>query len=266
MQLSFIGAGKMATAVACGLIRQKMFSPSQLRGSDISVAACAAFTELTGSECLNDNAAAVVGADTVILAVKPQDAGKALEALAGTFGGKLLISIAAGLTLAKLQTWTGSDRIIRVMPNTPAMVNLGASVYSCAPGVTQADRELAAKIFNAIGISFEMPEEKLDAVTALSGSGPAFLFAYIEGMIDGAELLGLEPEPALELAVQTIAGAAEMLKRRLGTPAELRQAVTSKGGTTAAGLASFEADDFHGAIVRCLEAAARRSRELGRDG
>jgi pyrroline-5-carboxylate reductase len=144
------------------------------------------------------------------------------------------------------------------------MVNMGATVFSCGPGVTAADRQLAHGIFSAIGIVAEMPEDKLDAVTALSGSGPAFLFAYVEAMVDGARQLGLDPAVAQDLLVQTMAGSAEMLKCQLGSPAALRQAVTSKGGTTAAGLASLEQDDFHGALVRCLQAAAARAAELGR--
>ncbi len=263
MHLSFIGAGKMATAIAAGLIEKKVFAPHRMTAGDVAPAARDAFTQNTGVAAVADNAKVAADGDVIVLAVKPQDAAKVLEPLAGGFSAKLLISIAAGLRLARLQAWTGSDRIIRVMPNTPATVGLAASVYACAPGVTDDDRKLAQEVLSAIGMAWEMPEDKLDAVTAVSGSGPAFLFAYVEAMIKGAVELGLPADAARALVVQTIAGATEMLNRDLGTPAELRQAVTSKGGTTAAGLASLAADDFEAVIGRCLAAATNRSIELG---
>ncbi len=263
MQLSFIGAGKMATAIACGLVNENVLQKSELAASDVSAEARRAFSDACGCDCTEDNSALVCNADVLVLAVKPQVAAEVLQPLHGLFDGKLVISIAAGLKLAKLIEWTGTDRVIRVMPNTPAMVTRGASVFSCAQGVTDSDRDLAQTIFSAIGYTCEMPEDKLDAVTALSGSGPAFLFAYVEAMVDGATKLGLDPDQAEMLCVQTIAGAAEMLKRKLGTPEDLRKAVTSKGGTTAAGLASLQQDDFHQTLVRCLQAATARSIELG---
>ncbi len=263
MQLCFLGAGKMATAMAAGIIDKSVFAAHWITATDVYEEVRAEFARITGAHVLESNATAVAGAETVVLSVKPQEAKQVLEPLKGAFEGKLLISIAAGLRLSKLAEWTGSDRIVRVMPNTPATVRLGASVYACSAGVSTEDRQLTSEILGAIGIAYEMDEEKLDAVTALSGSGPAFLFAYVEAMVDGATKLGLEPDVALDLTVQTIAGAAKMLNKRLGTPEELRRAVTSREGTTAAGLASFKEDDFHGTIIRCLEAATKRSIELG---
>lgn len=264
MKLAFLGAGKMATAIACGLLKQKVCTAAELCASDKVEAARAAFAAKTGALCLEDNTQALAGATAVILAVKPQDAAAALTAVPGQFQGKLLISIAAGLSLAKLSAWTGSDRVIRVMPNTPAMVNLGAAVYACAPGATAADRALAQRIFSAIGIAYELPETQLDAVTGVSGSGPAYVFEFVQALVDGAVAAGLPPELALDLVVQTVAGAAEMLRQKQGTPDELRQAVTSKGGTTEAGLKVLAEAQFRPLITRVIARATERSRELGK--
>lgn len=263
MKIAFLGAGKMATAIACGLLARKVCPPADLQAADKVPAARDVFAAKTGARTVADNAAAIAGADIVILAVKPQDARLALEALRGQFAGKLLVSIAAGLNLAKLAAWTGTDRIVRVMPNTPAMVNLGASVFACAPGVTPADKASARAILEAVGIAREMPESKLDAVTALSGSGPAFVFEFVQAAVDGAVAQGLSPEDALDLFVQTVAGSAEMLRRRLGTPDELRNAVTSPHGTTAAGLAVLQDAHYRALMAQVIQRATQRSMELG---
>ena len=149
------------------------------------------------------------------------------------------------------------------MPNTPALVSKGAAVYACSGGVTADDRALVERIFGAVGIVMEMDESKLDAVTGLSGSGPAYVFEMIQAMVDGAEVVGLAPEAALALTVETVAGAAEMVARKMGTPDELRTAVTSPGGTTAAGLAVLEDAEFRDIIKRVIQAASERSAELG---
>lgn len=264
MKLAFLGAGKMATAIACGLVREQVFAPADLIACDAYPAAREGFTARTGARCVEDNAEAFAFADAVILAVKPQDAATALVPLHGKWQGKVLISIAAGLSLTKLAAMTDCQRLVRVMPNTPAMVNLGASVYACAAGATDADRDLAKRIFSAIGIASEQPESALDAVTGVSGSGPAYVFEFVEAMVQGAVREGLERDLALDLVVQTVAGAAEMLKRGLGTPDELRAAVTSKGGTTAAGLQVLADAEFRELIARVIARATARSKELGR--
>jgi len=263
-QLVFLGAGKMATAIAAGLIEQRIFAATELLAADRIDTARAAFTAATGVRCLADNADAVQGAEAVMLAIKPQDAPAALPPLAAPLAGKLLISIAAGLSLARLSAWVRTDRIIRVMPNTPAMVRQGAAVYACAPGATAADRALAQRIFSAVGIACEMPEAQLDAVTGVSGSGPAYVFEFVQAMVDGAVKAGLPADAALALVVQTVAGAAEMLRQQRGTPDELRQAVTSKGGTTAAGLQVLTDAHFRDLIANVIQRATERSRELGR--
>jgi pyrroline-5-carboxylate reductase len=263
MKICFLGAGKIATAITCGLIRKGVFRPTEVVATDIFEESAKAFTEATHCECIMDTEVAIKDADAVVLSVKPQDSKELLTKLHGKFQGKLLISLAAGLHLDKLQKWSGTDRIIRVMPNTPATVDMAASVFCCAPGVSGVERELVVRMFNAIGYACEMDESKMDAVTALSGSGPGFVFAYIEAMVNSAVDLGIERELAEYLCIHTISGSAEMLLRGLGTPQKLREAVTSKNGTTDAGLNSLERDDFAGVIKRCLQAAADRSYELG---
>lgn len=264
MSLAFLGAGKMATAIARGLVGEQVYAPAAIRAADPYAAARAAFTASVGAATSDDNAAVIADADTVVLAMKPQDAGAALAPLRGAFAGKLLISICAGLSIAKLSAWTGSDRIVRVMPNTPAMVNKGASVFACGGAVTAADREQTRRILGAIGIVMEMDESQLDAVTGLSGSGPAYVFEFIQALVDGAAGVGLDREQALALVVQTVAGAAEMLRQDLGTPDELRAAVTSKGGTTAAGLQVMADGNFRDLMARTVARATARSMELGR--
>ncbi|MFA4944533.1 MAG: pyrroline-5-carboxylate reductase [Lentisphaeria bacterium] len=264
MKLLFVGAGKMATAIAGGLVQRQVLPAADLLAADVSPAARQAFTAATGVPCAAEAAPLAAGADAILLAVKPQVAAAAVEALAPAVRGRLVISICAGLGLAKLAGWFGHDRIVRVMPNTPLLVGLGASVFCCGAGVTAADRELVGRIFGTLGLVREQPEAKMDAVTALSGSGPAYVFEMVQGLVDAAVAAGLPAELALELTVQTVAGAAEMLRRRLGAPDELRNAVTSPGGTTAAGLAVFAQAGFRGLLKDVVAAAAARSAELGR--
>lgn len=264
MKIGFLGAGKMATALAKGLISHNIYAVEDLAATDVSATSRAAFEKTTGIRCTDDPRKLLGGIDTMVLAVKPQHAAEAVAPIANLCGDKLIVSIAAGLALAKLSSWFGHDRIIRVMPNTPAMVGRGAAVYSCGGGVGEADRALAERIFGAVGIVLQMPEEKLDAVTALSGSGPAYVFELVRVLVAGAERIGLDGEDSLLLISQTFAGAAEMLLRKMGTPEELRRAVTSPGGTTEAALKVLNEADFPQLMARMLEKARDRSLELGR--
>jgi pyrroline-5-carboxylate reductase len=265
MQLAFIGAGKMATAIARGLIEQGVCSAENIVATDVLPAARTAFTEQTGAGCGEDNAVAVAAADVVILAVKPQVAADVMAPLHGAFDRALLISIAAGLPLDSLTGWAGSDRVVRVMPNTPAMVGMGAGVYAAAAAVTDDDRAMVSRIFGAVGIIHELPEEAIDAVTGLSGSGPAYVFEFVQALVEAGSDVGLPPDVAHALVVQTVAGAAEMLRRDLGSPDELRNAVTSPGGTTAAGLGVLADGEFRELIRRVVRRATERSIELGKE-
>lgn len=264
MKLLLVGAGKMATAIGRGLVEKRVLSATDLLAADVSPAARQAFAAATGAVCAESALPLAPSADVLVLAVKPQVARDAALSLAAAGGGKLVISICAGLTVATLGSWFGHNRIIRVMPNTPLMVGKGASVFACGAGVNDADRKIAENIFGTLGVVCELPEEKIDAVTALSGSGPAYVFEMIQGLVEAGVAAGLPAGVALDLTAQTVAGAAEMVQRKLGTPDELRVAVTSPGGTTAAGLAEFAKADFRGLLKKVVLAARDRSLELGR--
>ena len=209
--------------------------------------------------------AAMQGCDTLVLAVKPQDMRPALASLATAVRGKLVVSIAAGVTLEALSRWLGGHRkLVRCMPNTPALVGAGIAGLCALPEVSAEERQRAEAILRAVGEVVWLDDERLlDAVTAVSGSGPAYVFWFIEQLAEGAVRLGLPREAALQLALQTVLGAAKLAAASAKPPAELRKDVTSKGGTTEAALAVFDAEQLAERFARALEAAARRSRELG---
>ena len=265
MNILFIGAGKMATALAGGIAHNRLFPNDRLDAVDPSPDARAAFSTATGVAAHPVATAELVGAaDIIVLAIKPQVAAATVNALPPRKDGVLVFSICAGIPIAKLQSWLGDVRIVRVMPNTPLLVGQGASCYALSQSDDTAGAAFAAKVLSSLGKAWQVPEASLDAVTALSGSGPAYFFAFIEALRDGAVKLGLPMELAEELAVQTMAGATEMLRQKKGTPSELRIAVTSKGGTTAAALDVMAAHDFNGLVAELMKAAADRSAELGK--
>ena len=263
MKIGFIGTGKMATAIAKGILDRGIVAADDVCGIDIDPGARQAFATATGVATSADADSILGPVDIVILAVKPQAAKAAVEPIAEHCQGKLVISIAAGLRLSDLCAWFGSKRIVRVMPNTPAMVGRGASAFCGAEGTARNDAENVRLIFEAVGTAVEVTEDKMDAVTALSGSGPAYFFEMIQALTDAGGQCGLDKDTARELAVQTAAGAAEMLNRGLGSPDQLRDAVTSPGGTTAAGLAVMKENNFRKLIADTVRAAHDRSVELG---
>jgi pyrroline-5-carboxylate reductase len=208
----------------------------------------------------------VTAADVVFLAVKPQ---KMTEALAdireALTSDALVVSIAAGVTLSRLAMGLPPrQKLVRVMPNTPALIGMGASAYSLGQHASHADGELVAKLLSAVGAAFEVPETMLDAVTGLSGSGPAFVYSMIEALAHGGTAAGLPAELASELAARTVAGAAQMVLATGETPTVLRDRVTSPGGTTLAGLAVLQERGFADTVAAAVTAAANRSAELGR--
>jgi pyrroline-5-carboxylate reductase len=196
--------------------------------------------------------------------VKPQDAIAALQKLPGT-GGKLLLSIVAGLTIPRLEEAGGSRfRVIRAMPNTPALVLQGASGFSLGSAATGEDAEIARLVFGSVGVAVQVKEELLDAVTGLSGSGPAYVYMIIEAMADGGVLMGLPRDLAIQLAAQTVAGSASMVLQTGTHPAALRDQVTSPGGTTIAGVEQLESKGLRAALIAAVRAATERARQLGK--
>lgn len=262
--LGFIGAGQMARALAKGFLRAGLLAPDQVIAFDPVPEVLRQFcTECGGARSAASNAVVVQQSDVLLIAVKPQNLKAVVDELAGQVAGKLIVSIVAGVPLARLGD-LGTSRIIRVMPNTPCLVGQGASAYCLASGANAADGELVGTLLSAVGIAFAVDEKHLDAVTGLSGSGPAFIYVVIEALSDGGVRMGLAREVATALAAQTVRGAAEMVLTQKEHPAVLKDRVASPGGTTIAGLAALEEQGLRSALIAAVEAATRRSAELGR--
>jgi pyrroline-5-carboxylate reductase len=264
--LGFIGAGRMATALGRGCVTSGLMPGNQVIAADPSDEARRTFAEqVPNSRSAADNAGVLAVADIVVLAVKPQMMQSVLAELSPHVEPKqLVVSIAAGVTLAKLAAGLPrGTRLVRVMPNTPCLVGLGASCYCRGTTASAEDGKLVSQILQSVGIAYEVEEKMLDAVTGLSGSGPAFVYRMIECLAEGGAAQGLPQDLALELAAQTAKGAAEMVLTTGRTPAELREQVTSPGGTTLAGLQVLEAQHGPAAFRAAVEAATQRSVELG---
>lgn len=262
LKIGFIGAGNMAQSIGLGLLRndvqisQLMYS-SPSRGNH-QLLIDNKFT------CTKENRLLVQSSDIIILATKPQQVSVALASLKQEFFGKCLISIAAGITTETLKQYVTNDcAIIRSMPNTPALVGEGITGLFAEPQTRQQYGQIAENIFAAVGQWVWIDrEQQMDAVTAISGSGPAYFFLMVESLVSAGVEQGLDRDVARQLAVQTMKGAAELLKKDPRTPTELRVAVTSPGGTTAAALASLAKDDYERIIHRAVMAATRRGKQL----
>jgi pyrroline-5-carboxylate reductase len=263
--IGFLGAGKMAAALASGFVHAELVGPEEILASDPHDASRERFAKEVGGETTASNTDVLKFANTVILAVKPNHVAGVLGELRGKFTGEhLLISIAAGVTLAKLENaLPAGARVIRVMPNTPALVGESASAFALGKNATTADGELAKKLLSAVGIAFQVKENLLDAVTGLSGSGPAYVFSFIEGLIDGGVAMGLPRDMATKLAAQTVLGAAKMILETGQQPSVLREQVTSPGGTTIEGLKELEKGKLHGVLMDAVHAATEKSKRLG---
>jgi pyrroline-5-carboxylate reductase len=261
----FIGAGRMATALAKGLLAANLASADRVLASDPLPESAEQFARETGGRLAATNREVLAGADVVFLAVKPQNMGEVLGELRGhATRDHLVISIAAGIPLLTLAAGLGEGpRLVRVMPNTPCLVGTGASGYCLGPGALPSDAVLVAELLGAVGTAHQVSETLLDAVTGLSGSGPALVYVIIEALSDGGVKVGLPRDVATALAAQTVRGAAEMVLKTGQHPAQLKDAVASPGGTTIAGLAALEAGGVRSALIAAVEAATRRSAELG---
>jgi pyrroline-5-carboxylate reductase len=263
--IGFLGAGKMATALAQGFLKAGLASPDRIWASDISDAALAAFSNTTGAHAVNSNLKVVEAAEILILAVKPDQVEslqkEVREAL--DLSRHLVISIAAGLTLGRLEAAMPGTRIVRVMPNTPALVGEGASAYSPGVHASRSDLEIVKRLFESVGTAVEVREKLLDAVTGLSGSGPAYGFLMIEALSDGGVAAGLPRDVATHLAAQTLLGAATMVLKTGRHPGELKDAVCSPGGTTIEAVHELERGGLRSALITAVRAAAAKSRQLG---
>ena len=263
--IAFIGGGNMARSLITGLLGAGT-DPERLTASDPAPAQRELLAEL-GIRTTDDNAAAVTGADVIVLAVKPQVLGDVLRALPSIAPTQLLVSIAAGVPVDAIAAWTRKDQpIVRCMPNTPALLGAGITALYANSAVDDAGMARAESILSAAGRTLRVDEEaKLDAVTAVSGSGPAYFFYLMEAMIEAGIGQGLDAETATVLTLETAYGAALMARERTQTPAELRANVTSPGGTTAAAIGALDAADAATTIRRALDAARDRSQALARE-
>lgn len=265
LTLGFLGAGKMAAALAHGFIQAGLVTPEQVIASDPSEAARAAFAKQTGAAATADNIEVARFARVLVLAVKPDYTAPVLAEVREHCGPEhLLLSIAAGVPLAKLEAGLGAGaRVIRVMPNTPALVGTSASAFALGKSARPQDAELAQKLFSAVGLVFQLKEALLDAVTGLSGSGPAYGYLVIEGLSDGGVAAGLPREVATRLAAQTLLGAAKMVLETGLHPGALKDMVTSPGGTTIEGVHELEKGKLRGTLMSAVRAATEKSRRLG---
>ncbi len=265
LNLGFVGSGKMATALARGFVRADLVQPGQILGSDAVEAARTTFGREVGARTTAFNPDVPKFASVFLLAVKPAQVPAVLKELRGYVNERhLVISIAAGVPLARLEEAleTGA-RVVRVMPNTPALVGASASAYALGRAATAEDGELVRRLLSAVGLALEVPEPLLDAVTGLSGSGPAYLYLVIEALTDGGVAAGLPRDIALQLAAQTVLGAARMVLESGLHPAALKDMVTSPGGTTIEGIHALEKAGVRGAMMDAVRAAADKARKLG---
>ncbi|QDU78909.1 Pyrroline-5-carboxylate reductase [Polystyrenella longa] len=263
-RVGFIGAGQMAIALAKGFLQSGLIQAKQLHASDPNDGNRGKFAEATGGVVQADNRTLIQNVDIIILAVKPQYMPDVLTELKSEINtGQLVISIAAGVSIHAFEKSLGTDqRIIRVMPNTPCQIGAGASGFARGGAATPEDAELTRRMLETVGIAFEVPEIQLDAITGLSGSGPAYVYQIIEALSDGGVLVGLPRNTATKLAAQTLYGAARMVLETGQHPGQLKDAVTSPAGTTITGLAELEEGQLRATLINAVRAATERSREL----
>eukprot|EP01012_Entosiphon_sulcatum_P013178 TRINITY_DN18459_c0_g1_i1.p1 TRINITY_DN18459_c0_g1~~TRINITY_DN18459_c0_g1_i1.p1 ORF type:complete len:289 (+),score=62.00 TRINITY_DN18459_c0_g1_i1:54-869(+) len=265
-KIGFLGGGQMAEAMTRGFLSKGFAAASDIFVSDVAEAQLARLQKELGVNTGKDNRAASRFANILILAVKPNNVEAVLtEIKPDLTANHLLVSICAGVTLSTLHTLTegSSCRLVRVMPNTPCLVGLAASAFCLGPNTVPADADTMGKLLSAVGIHFQLDEKLLDAVTGLSGSGPAYVYMFIEAMADGGVRAGLPRDVAQALAAQTVLGSAQMVLNGRH-PGQLKDAVCSPGGTTIEGVAALEAGGMRSAVIQAVSAAAKRSAELGK--
>ncbi len=264
-RVGFIGAGKMATALASGMVSQG-FPAEQLSATDPVPAALETFQKATGSQAVYSSIAELADqTDVYVLAVKPHQVADVLKTVSQSWKShQLLISIAAGVKLSQLESHLPKKaKVIRVMPNTPAMVGASASAFACNEEVTEEDQSFTSGFLSSVGVAECIPEIWMDAVTGLSGSGPAYVYQIIEALSDGAVSVGLPRPLATRFAAQTLLGAAKMVLETGIHPGELKDMVTSPGGTTIEGLHALESGKLRATLMNAVRAATKKSKELG---
>ncbi len=264
-RIGFIGAGQMATALAQGWIRKGLVSPENVLASDPLPEARTRFEQATAARTADKNQEVATASGVLVLAVKPQHMAPVLKQLPQFIAAEtLVVSIAAGIRIATMSEKLGASvRLIRVMPNTPCLLGQGAFGYCANEAAGEEDIRLVEQLLGAVGIAHRVEEKLMDAVTGLSGSGPAFVYVLIESMADAGVKMGLPRLVALSLAAQTVRGAAEMVLSSGEHPAVLKDRVASPGGTTITGLAALEAGGLRAAMIAAVETATHRSAELG---
>ncbi len=265
-RIGFIGGGKMGEALVKGILRAKLSSAGKVIVSDVDKKRCQILEKETGIKTTQKNKKVTSGSDIIILAIKPNVMGDILEELKNDITPKhLVVSIAAGIPLSFIESFLNKGcRVIRVMPNTPCLVGETAAGYALGKNATRNDGKLVGQILNAVGKSFLLEEKHLDAVTGLSGSGPAFIYMVIEALTDGGVKMGLPRDVSTTLAAQTAFGAAKMVLEAGMHIGELKDFVTSPGGTTIEGLHALEKGGIRNALINAVEAATKKSKRLGR--
>ncbi len=265
LTIGFLGAGRMATALAQGFIKTGLVRPEQVFASDVIPAARKQFGTATGARICVSNADVLNSASVIFLAVKPHQVAEVIAEIQPLFTPRhLLISIAAGVTITRMESaLPARARVIRVMPNTPALIGASASAFACGKSATKPDAALVQRLLSAVGIAVEVKEPLLDAVTGLSGSGPAYVYQFIEALSDGGVASGLPRDLATKLAAQTVMGAAKMVLETGEHPGALKDAVTSPGGTTIEGIHELEKGRLRGTVMNAVRAATEKSRKLG---
>ncbi len=264
MNVVFIGGGNMADALIGGLLKNG-FAPGQLRAIEVDGAARRRLFEKHHIECIAESRGMIRAGEVVVFAVKPQQMQEAARFSGLKPNANLVVSIAAGITLDSLSGWLGGHaKLVRAMPNTPALIGAGVAGLYARAGVSEAERKQAEAILGAVGGTVWIENEALmDAVTAVSGSGPAYVFWFIEQLAAAGESLGLPAEVSRKLALETVLGSAKLAAQSADSPAVLRERVTSKGGTTEAALKAFEEQKLAERFMRAVEAARDRGAELG---
>ncbi len=265
MKLSFIGSGVMGEAMVKGILNKSLAKPDDITVSDISQPRLAALEKLYSVRGTTQNGEAVKGADIVVLSVKPQVLGDVMKSIRGQVPAQAaILSIVAGATINALRAGSGHPAIARSMPNTPAQISEGITVWTVTPEVNQGQKESVRKILGALGKEVFVPEEKfLDMATAVNGSGPAYFFLVIESLIDAAVHIGFSRDVATQLVLQTALGSARYMEATGKHPAELRNMVTSPGGTTAEALLKLEQGGVRAAMAQAVIAAYEKARKLG---